>query len=559
MAMTVVEGPATVTARSLVEGFVAAGVRHVVLCPGSRSAPLAYAAHSADAAGVLRLHVRIDERSAAFTALGIARVSGVPVVVVTTSGTAVANLWPALLEAHHSRVPLVALTADRPARLRGTWANQTSDLQAGIFGAAVAWSADIEATVDPVAGRASAEASVAASLGHAGPRSGPVHLNIGFDDPLVPAELTWRPDGVRRSWSDTTTTPPDVVLAQGPRTVVVAGDGAAAGAARRLAETAGWPLFAEPSSGSRGGVNLIAAYRLLLDDDLADGVQRAVVFGRPTLSRPVAALLARPDVELVVVGPAAEAGPGRPATRVSGPVTVTGAIDSAWLAAWHEAGRVAAEAIDEVLTDERRRVDGLSGYDVAHAVVASTGPDTGIVFAASNPIRDADLAAGAVEARFTLANRGLSGIDGTVSTAAGASLASGDGSRSGGVRVLVGDLAFLHDTNALLLGAGEPRPRVQVVVVNDGGGGIFGLLEHGEERFSTVLDRVFATPQQVDLAALCTAHGVPHQRITGLDDLWAALAGPVADGITVVEVRIQRGRQRDLAERLRLAVHPPKF
>lgn len=546
-------------ARALVEGLLAAGVGHAVLCPGSRSAPLAYAAHAADAADAWRLHVRVDERSAGFLALGVGRATGAPAVVVTTSGTAVANLAPAVLEAHHARVPLLVVTADRPARLRGSWANQTSDRQAGLFAGTVRLGLDVAADdPSPSSGGADLAArAVAAARGLGGGPPGPVHLNIGFDDPLVPEDLDWRPMPVVPG----ATPPPDPVaapplaLAAGPRTVLVAGDGAGS-AARQLAEAADWPLLAEPSSGARGGPNRVGAYRLLLggdllpDGDLAAGIERVVAMGRPTLSRPVTRLLARQDVEVVLVAPTDAPGPDRPVSRA---VSVTpappGEAEARWRADWVAAGARAEAAVAAALADERRATGMLSGPDVAAAVVAGADAATGLVLAASNPIRDADLACGEVGAGLVVANRGLSGIDGTVSTAAGVSL----GGRLP-VLALVGDLAFLHDANALLRGPAEPAPRVRVVVVNDRGGGIFGLLEHGEERFAPAFERVFGTPHDVDLGALCAAHGVPHGVVRTTEELQAALRGPVGDGVEVVEVPVRRDRERVIARLVREAV-----
>jgi 2-succinyl-5-enolpyruvyl-6-hydroxy-3-cyclohexene-1-carboxylate synthase len=556
---------AAAAARGLVTGLLAAGIRHVVLGPGSRSAPLAYAAHGADAAGSWRLHVRVDERSAAFTALGVGKATGTPAVLVTTSGTAVANLAPAVLEAHHAGVPLVVLTADRPRRLRGTWANQTSDLQAGLFGGAVRWAPDVEAGDPGVAWRELGERAVRFAR-HCPDGPGPVHVNVGFDDPLWPPDLAWRPDpepgapaepaapgplAAPGSPADPVPSPSRdaVTLSAGPRTVVVAGDGAGP-AARRLAETAGWPLLAEPSSGARGGANRVGAYRLLLDGPLGAEVERAVVLGRPTLSRPVTRLLARRELEVVLAGLPGAPGPDRHVTRVPAVAPPAGARGTpGWLSRWREAGRRAEAVVTEVLAAERDDAGGLSGPDVAAATVAAAGPGDGLVLAASNPVRDADLAAGDVLAGVVAANRGLSGIDGTVSTASGVSLATGRP-----VLALVGDLAFLHDTNALLLGPAEPRPRVRVVVVNDGGGGIFGLLEHGEERFGAAFERVFGTPQAVDLAALCAAHRVPHTTVRDVAALATVLSARVGDGLEVVEVPVRRDRERGLARRLREAV-----
>src|SRR4051812_40377682 len=306
--------PSTLLARLTVEALRVGGVRHVVLCPGSRSAPLAYALGASEA---VRLHVRHDERVAAFTALGAAG------AVVTTSGTAAANLHPAVLEAHHANRPLVVVTADRPRELRGTWANQTSELQAGLFGAAVRGRldlADTDAAKDPPA---AAKALLEVLAAARGPRPGPVHLDLGFTDPLVPDDDEdgpvddAAPDGVVAAPApDASPAGPGVaVLTPGPRTVLVAGDGAQPGVAE-LAAAAGWPLLAEPSSGV-AGQRSVAAYRLLLElPELGGEVERVVAAGRPTLSRPVTRLLARPEVDVVLLSPYdAWPEPGRPVRR----------------------------------------------------------------------------------------------------------------------------------------------------------------------------------------------------------------------------------------------------
>ncbi|MFC7878876.1 2-succinyl-5-enolpyruvyl-6-hydroxy-3-cyclohexene-1-carboxylic-acid synthase, partial [Isoptericola sp. NPDC057391] len=377
--MSAVLPPSLVAARALVADLALQGVRDVVLAPGSRSAPLAYALAEAADAGLLTLHVRVDERSAGFLALGLARGSepvlrhagGEPVevpravAVVTTSGTAVANLHPAVLEAHHTGVPLVVLAADRPHELRGTGASQTTD-QVGIFGTAVRYAVDLPAP-DGRAGEVrdllgTFGRALAAAQGLRDRHPGPVHVNVGFRDPLhppeplapLPPEETW-PEGFRR----TTVVPPAPVPGDDPalpgdpaRTLVVAGDGAGP-VARAVAEAQGWPLLAEPSSGACGGPNAVAAYRAVLGvDELAREVEHVVVFGRPTLSRPVQRLLGRPDVVVTVVAPSG--GPWPDAARnaevvvpaladrwssPTAPVGAPAAGDGAFLARWQEAGR----------------------------------------------------------------------------------------------------------------------------------------------------------------------------------------------------------------------------
>ena len=511
---------ATELARDVVRQLVAAGVSEVVISPGSRNAPLSFAV--ADT-GHFRVHTRVDERSAGFVALGLTR-SHARAAVVCTSGTAVANLHPAVLEAAHAGVPIVVVTADRPARLRGTDANQTTD-QVGLFGALVP-------TVD-----------LAVPTPLALDVEGPVHLNVQLDDPLLPTD-TWEPpepDGTRSS-SPRDTEP--VALGSGPRTVVVAGDDAGQ-PARQLAERAGWPLLAEPSSGSRTGDHALRCYRLLLDGDLGRQVERVVVFGRPTLSRPVTRLLSRPDVEVVSV-PARGVWAERPF-----PVALTAAAvtaepdDPAWLEAWRTADRSVARQLDALLAAEA----DLTPYEVAGAVHRALAPGMQLVVGASSPIRDLDLMARPTPVgsrRKTIANRGLSGIDGTVSTAIGAAL----GRDQGATLALMGDVTFLHDSNGLVLGPREARPDLTIVVVNDDGGSIFAMLEQGDPAYAERFDLLFGTPHGVDLGALCAATRTPHLRVDSLPELERALASPNG-GIEVVEAVVRRDNRRDLDSRIR--------
>lgn len=586
------ESPAVHAARVLLQALVAQGLREVVLAPGSRSAPLAYAVAEAarrdagrdPAAPPLDLHVRIDERDAGFLALGLARGAALdgaprPVVVVTTSGTAVANLHPAVLEAHHAGVPLLLLTADRPHELRGTGANQTTE-QVGLL-------EPVRLTVDVPApdGRPGedrdlrhlAARAVATALGFRTQDPGPVHLDLAYRDPLVPTGLPW-PEPSRDGLTEVLrrgaaagapvglapATAPLVAQGPAPRgiddgvaTVVVAGDGAGP-VARRVAEANGWPLLAEPSSGARGGPNAVPAYRLLLDEEtLGRAVRRVVVLGRPTLSRPVQALLGRGDVESLVVAPSGAdwVDAPRAATQVATEVPPAllagtgpaGPTEQAWLDRWCAAGAAAARAVDTVLAAAAGR-GPLPGPAVARAVAAACGADDVLVVGSSNPVRDLDLVAAWTQPPLVVANRGLAGIDGTLSTAAGVALALGRP-----VRALVGDLTFLHDVGGLLVGALEREPDLQVVVANDDGGSIFATLEHGEPERADVFERVFGTPHGADLGALCAGYGVAHIRVDDLAALTAALAGPVR-GRGVVEVVVDRARRRELGAQLAAAV-----
>ena len=534
--------PSTELARAVISALLDAGVTEFVLSPGSRNAPLSFAAYDAAAAGALRLHTRIDERSAGFLAVGLTR-GGARAAVVCTSGTAVANLHPAVLEAAHAGLPLVVVTADRPARLRGTNANQTTD-QVGIFGPLVE-------TLD-------------LSLAGPGPLviegAGPLHLNVQLDDPLLPPEpwahttvqlLGSAPDPARkRSFSQQLNGNERTPVPIGPRTVVVAGDDAGP-PARVLAERANWPLFAEPTSGSRTGDNALRCYRLLLDgahdSDLGSRIERVIVLGHPTLSRPVSRLLARDDVE-VLAAPVAGVWAERP-FPVTGLLSSTEpehADDPAWLEQWRAADASVARQLDALLAAET----DLTPHEVAGAVARSLPARGLLVVGASSPIRDLDLMVPRYDVgarRKVIANRGLSGIDGVVSTAIGAALGRAHGSRN---LALMGDVTFLHDSNGLILGPDEPRPDLTIVVVNDDGGSIFTMLEQGSPEHADRFDRLFGTPHGVDLASLCAATRTPHWKVDSLGELEHALASPNG-GVEVVEVVVRRDNRRDLDARIR--------
>ena len=520
----------TELARLVVTRLVEAGVTDVVLAPGSRNAPLAFAVHDAAEAGVLRLHTRLDERTAGFLALGLTKV-GARAAVMCTSGTAVANLHPAVLEAAHAAVPMLVVTADRPAHLRGTSANQTTT-QPGIFGPDV----PCHDVLDDVPDLAN---------------DGPLHLNVQLDAPLVP-EDRWtdlpRPAERRRTrlGLDRDTEP----LGAGPRTVVVAGDDAGP-PARVLAERAGWPLLAEPSSGSRTGDAAIRTYRLLLAGDLGRRVERVVVLGHPTLSRPVTTLLGRQDVEVW-----ARREPGVASRR---PFDVAHEFDaleapepdgSGWFEEWKAADADVSRRLDALVAAEPE----LTPYAVAGAVARALPPEGLLVVGASSPIRDLDLMVPRYDVgarRKVIANRGLAGIDGTVSTAIGAAL----GRRSDRSLALMGDITFLHDLTGLVIGPAEPRPDLTIVVVNDDGGSIFSMLEQGATPYADRYDRLFGLPHGTDLAAVCAATRTPHWRVESLPELEQALASPNG-GIDVVEVRVRRDNRRALDARIRGLVPP---
>jgi 2-succinyl-5-enolpyruvyl-6-hydroxy-3-cyclohexene-1-carboxylate synthase len=560
------ESSSAALAGVVVDELVRGGVTETVLSPGSRSAPFALALHAADRAGRLRLHVRIDERSAGFLALGLAKASGRPVPVVCTSGTAVANLHPAVLEAHHAGVPLLALTADRPAELRGVGANQASEWQPQLFGGAPRFSllleapaADTPGTDWPVAvWRASTARALTAAAGTLSGDPGPVHLDFGLPEPLLTPPRPWsevgtapaRPDGAPwlRARSGPSRSAP-VVLPWEPATVVVAGD-AAGPAARRVARRTGWPLLAEPSSGARVHPEALPAAAVLADR-LAAKVRRVVVYGHPTLFGQVTALLGRQDVELIVAGGPRWPDPAHRASLVvpaSAEITVPEGSSQrpesvAWRERWRAAAAAAAEAAGR-LVDQ----DPPTGPGVARAVAGALPPHAMMVMGSSALIRDLDWAAPWAAPRAVVANRGLAGIDGTVSTAWGAALAHQAAHPGTPSYALMGDLTFLHDANGLLVGPAEPRPDLTLVVVNDDGGGIFHTLEQGTPAYADAFERVFATPHGADLAALCQATGTEHVRVDSLAQLRAALLP--RPGVRVVEVPVRRSERRGLTTRL---------
>jgi 2-succinyl-5-enolpyruvyl-6-hydroxy-3-cyclohexene-1-carboxylate synthase len=520
----------TELAHELLDLLVGAGVEHVVVCPGSRSAPLAFAAYDAAQGGRVTLHTRVDERTAGFLALGIAKSSHRPTMVLCTSGTAAANLHPAVLEAAHAGVPLVAVTADRPVSLRGTGANQTTD-QVRLYGEAA-----------PCFDIASVDDLRALVIG-----DGPVHLNVQLSEPLVPPHtvVDWgaeQPPVPAPRHRGAAASEDALHLGSGPRTVVVAGDDAGP-PARQLAELARWPLFAEPSSGSRTGDSVVRSYRLLLDSDLGQQIERVVVFGHPTLSRPVTSLLSR-DIDVVSVPPRGH-WPKRPhPVTVEAAAVTADADDPAWFEAWRARDVQVSGALDALVDAEE-----LGPHAVAREVSAAVPPGGQLFVGASNPIRDLDLMAahyGVGRRRKVLANRGLSGIDGTVSSAIGAALAR-PGARN---LALVGDVTFLHDMTGLVIGPDEPRPDLTIVVVNDDGGSIFAVLEQGAPSYAAAFERIFGTPHGVDLAALCAATRTPHWRVGSVPELRQALASPNG-GIEVVEVRCRRDNRRALDEAIR--------
>ncbi|MFT3901006.1 MAG: 2-succinyl-5-enolpyruvyl-6-hydroxy-3-cyclohexene-1-carboxylic-acid synthase [Gordonia sp. (in: high G+C Gram-positive bacteria)] len=536
--------PSTLQGRVIVDEMIRGGVTDAVLCPGSRNAPLAFALHAADAAGRIRLHVRIDERSAGYLALGLATASRRPVPIVLTSGTAVANVGPAVFEANYARVPLVVVSANRPYELLGSGANQTIE-QFGLFGTQVRAAISIGLAEDGVDTNSQWRSAVgrvlAAARGARTGNAGPVQFDIPLREPLVPdpaepsdddlAGFTGRPNGEpwTRAPSGRLDIPVPIDLSLD--TVVVAGHGAGANP-----ELAGLPTIAEPTA----PVPDNPLHPLALGGLKP---QQAIICGRPTLHRGIARLLADPEVRVHAI----TTGPRWP--DVSGNVYSTGTRAE-------PSGTPRTAWIDECAAEHRRAVDAVAGVlaetpattglHVAAAVAGAVGPGHQLLLGASNPIRDVALAGSLGAGVKVVSNRGVAGIDGTNSTAIGAALAGGP------TVALMGDLTFIHDTTGLIIGPGEPRPDdLRIVVANDDGGGIFGVLEQGDPRFQQgdyagAYERIFGTPHHTDLASLCAGVRVPHRRIDPAE-LPAALAGP-ASGLQVLEVPTDRSGLRAVHE-----------
>ncbi|MFJ5870037.1 2-succinyl-5-enolpyruvyl-6-hydroxy-3-cyclohexene-1-carboxylic-acid synthase [Dietzia sp. 111N12-1] len=572
-----VSNPSTAQARVLVDELIRHGITDVVLCPGSRSAPLALALAAAERSGRLALHVRIDERGAGFTALGLALGSRRPVPVVVTSGTAVANLHPAMVEAAHSGVPILALTANRPPELRGTGANQTID-QVGLFGPHARAVVELGAAGDPESehrhwrsaiGRAILTATAAAD-------PGPVQVDIAFREPLVPGEgdedfalggdspeydddevgggpeacrlPEGRADGrpwVQRAGAGVDSAPADSAVAVDLTrpTLVVSGVGAAP-----VSGLVAVPTVAEPGA----PVPLHPVHPLAIP---ALRPEQVVVTGRPTLHRAVTRLLADPDVDLVIL----DAGPRSPnptgsAAELADSVLTGWGVDPEWTETTARADARARAAVDRLL-DRHLETGAPTGLHVARAVARGVRAGDNLVVGASNAVRDLSFVGPLDPDVAMYANRGASGIDGTVSTAIGVAL-----SAPGRTVALLGDLTFLHDVSGLLLGPRERHPDdLTIVVADDDGGGIFSLLEQGDPRLAADFERVFGTPHGADLGALCAGAGVPFTDIdpAGLEALLAQPAFPnghrdvVPEGLRVVRVATDRQGLRDLHAALR--------
>ena len=502
--------PSTLLARVIVRQIIEAGVTDVVISPGSRNAPLSIAFHQASVKGLIKLHVRIDERTAAFFALGIAKASGRPVPIVCTSGTAVANYHPAVLEASHTNVPLLVLTADRPASFRKTGANQTTE-QARIFGKAVRYFADVSGSVYPM------------ELPFNSLQSGPVHLNIQFEEPLVGDKSdNWLNDLTISAPKVFDRKTPGTFYTKSTRGVLVIGHdrgGLSADAVRRFAEELGWPVIAEDPLTFKNAISHASVFltsKTIAEDLAPDTV---VVIGRTTLSRSINAFIKSARKEIVIDPRMATVDSDRQADKrfTQLPVLNTHKASPEWLDQW-----------DKYSLRCAKNVDGLTGFTeavIAKEIAANLPEGSTLFVSSSRPIRDLEGFATPRSGVTTHANRGLAGIDGNISTALGIALASKQ------TFAVLGDLSFLHDLTGLIQ---REEINCTFIVINNDGGGIFSTLpQRGVDGFESV----FGTPHSLDPAAIAKAMGISATTISSVDELKKTLKAPVK-GISIVVANV---------------------
>jgi 2-succinyl-5-enolpyruvyl-6-hydroxy-3-cyclohexene-1-carboxylate synthase len=545
-------------AATFVDEWVRAGITDVVVAPGSRSTPMTVAVLADDR---LRPHIHIDERSAGFMALGIGAASGRPAPIITTSGTAAVELHPAVVEAHHGAVPMIVCTADRPPELQGIGSPQTID-QRSLFGRAVRLALEVEppGDEDRVRWRSWSAQSVLVATGVP---PGPVHCNMAFREPLLgtPGPLpVGRPDGAPWHRHAGPAPAPDVdrlvaLVEAADRGVIVAGRGCAGAVpVVELGEQLGWPVLADPLSGLRNGrPGVVAAFDGLLRCEsfaTAEAVDVAVQFGAAPASKVLQRWLDDHDTQRAVVGGGPElpqegqqasvvvrATPGAVAATLASRVTArsgTGQGDR-----WTNADRTAQQVLDRELGGR------LSEPAVARSVLAAAAVGSRLVVSSSMPVRDVEWFGPHREGVVVLANRGANGIDGVVSTAVGVALAGGP------TVALLGDLAFLHDSNGLL-GAAERGVDLTIVVVDNDGGGIFSFLPQADVLPGPVFESAFGTPHGLDLVPVAEAFGVAARRVTSPAELGAAVASP--DGVSMLVVESDRTANVAVHEDLHHAV-----
>jgi 2-succinyl-5-enolpyruvyl-6-hydroxy-3-cyclohexene-1-carboxylate synthase len=505
---------ATELARAVVQSCLDSGVENVVISPGSRNAPLSWAFAQAEKAGLLKIQVRIDERDAGFLALGIAKATRKPVPVVVTSGSAVANLMPAIVEAFHSAIPVIVLSADRPESARGKSAPQTIN-QFGLFGSFVKSQMDL--SVDGLKVSEIGKVIDSAVTGH----PGPVQVNVQFELPLMPdpKNLDWQPKPPVLKFPLKTESHQKSIATQS-RGIFVIGDNAddeAVDEINQISKLIGWPIIWEPTANAHMFENSISHGVVLLQAGIAPKVEVVVTLGTVGLSRAILGLLKSVPTHLAIHSSIA-------GTDLPDPVTsakeifecvpkIETTVDSEWLKQWQTLDQKAATVVATALAP-----DTLTGPSAAQLVWNQTGDVDQLFVAASWPVRHLEAYAAKRNGLHVYGNRGTNGIDGLISTAVGI----GIGTKKRTV-LLMGDIAFLHDLGGLNIGEGQEQPDLTIVVLDNNGSGIFSQLEQGADEYQEHYEKVFGTPHGKDLWVISESLGIPAKQVTTKTELKFAL------------------------------------
>jgi 2-succinyl-5-enolpyruvyl-6-hydroxy-3-cyclohexene-1-carboxylate synthase len=500
----------TALARSIVQSCLDSGAEQVVIAPGSRNAPLSWAFAQAEKAGLIKIQVRIDERDAGFLALGIAKATKKPVPVVVTSGSAVANLMPALVEAFHSAVPVIVLSADRPASARGKSAPQTIN-QFGLFGTFV------KSQIDVTAGNTSALDVSKLIESTVSGRPGPVQLNVQFEMPLMPDEneMEWQPKAPNLNSTAKTECHQKEIEVSGHGIFVVGdnSDPEAVEEINQISQEIGWPIIWEPTANAHMLPNAISHGVVLLQAEVAPKVDVVVTLGTVGLSRAILGLLKSVPTHLAIHSATAGSDLPDPVSSTNEILecvpTLKTTVDPEWLSQWQTLDNKATTSVTAVLAP-----DTLSGPSAAQLVWNQAGEDDQLFVAASWPVRHLEAHASKRKGLQVFGNRGANGIDGLISTATGVAI----GTKKRTV-LLMGDIAFLHDLGGLNLGEGQDQPNLTIVVLDNNGSGIFSQLEQGADEYKEHYEKVFGTPHGKDLWVIAESLGIPAKQVTTKTEL----------------------------------------
>lgn len=533
--------PSPVLGGVVVDQLIRLGVKDVVISPGSRNAPLTMALWRADSKGEIRLHTRIDERSAAFLALGISKATRVPTPVICTSGSAAANFFPAILEAHHGGHPLIAVTADRPARLRDTGANQTTK-QVDMFIGANVPTLNLSVTNEERGQVRRWRELLAQHITH----SRPAHINVEFEEPLV-GSLEWVEDLDFDVEVPLQTRVSAKQLGKyHPHGVILVGHDAGGigySAIAKFSHATGWPILSEnPLLGS----DVLPHTSLILGDvRRREQLKPEIIMtiGRLTLSRAISAYLASAEYQVVVDPRIEDVDVKRPGDEIHFTMPVIDleiAPDRQWSEKFSTISQTIGATLPALLTE-------WSEPAAVRTIVNELPEGAALFVSSSRPIRDIEAFASARSGIEVYANRGLAGIDGNISSAYGIALVRNR------TYALVGDLAFLHDVNGLLIGKDEIRPNLTIIVSANDGGGIFSTLP---QRDVPGFEKIFGTPHGLDLVKIAESYGIDSIGVKTLDALTAQLARK-SEGVQVIVCSMpDRNHNAQLLEKITETLAP---